>query len=107
MPLEHSSLSGPQKLPVRLFGFRSPVPPFSGALLGNEAIQVFPHLGYRPIPVRPISKLEALKRRRFTPETRADRVARSLAALYQPTSIRLTREQWKQLVEDPDTQDEV
>jgi hypothetical protein len=44
-------------------------------------------------------KLELLKRQRFTAEGKAERVARSLAALYQEESIHLTEDEWRQIVE--------
>lgn len=46
------------------------------------------------------SKLTVLKRRKFTPEGRERRIAASLAALEEPQPIALTREQWKEIVEE-------
>jgi len=43
--------------------------------------------------------LEKLLRLRFPPEKRAARIARALAALNQPPSIRLSKEEWKRIVE--------
>jgi hypothetical protein len=54
----------------------------------------------------PDSKLEALKRQRFGPEGKAERVARSLAALNQEGAIRLTPEEWRRIAEDPDIEDQ-
>jgi len=44
-------------------------------------------------------ELEKLIRLRFPPEKRAAQVARALAALNQPPSIRLSKEEWKRIVE--------
>jgi hypothetical protein len=52
------------------------------------------------------SKLEQLKRVRFTPETKAERVARSLAALDQVEPIHLTPSEWRFVAEDPDIEDQ-
>jgi hypothetical protein len=54
----------------------------------------------------PSSKLEAQKRRRFNPEGKAGRVARSLAALNDEVTIPLTPEGWRQIAEDPDIEDQ-
>ena len=61
---------------------------------------------FRAGPTDPISKLEALKKRRFSPEGRAERIARSLAALDQVATIRLTSEEWRQVAEDSDIEDQ-
>lgn len=98
---------------------------YSGGLLGNGAIQsairsLHVHTFSRPtysVPIhisrrfsvqQPTSKLEALKRERFTAEGRAERVARSLAALAESDRviIRLTPEDWKLIAEDPDLEDD-
>lgn len=50
--------------------------------------------------VSPTSKLEVLKKQRFNSTGKAERIARSLAALNQATSIQLTSEEWRQLAED-------
>jgi uncharacterized protein (DUF433 family) len=47
-------------------------------------------------------KLEAMIRERFTPETRAERMARSLAALHQEPTIKLSTEEWQRITEDAD-----
>ena len=104
---EHSFMSVPQGLPVYSFAFLPLTATSASALLGNKAIQMVRYVGYQPAPAKPVSKLEEMKRRRFTPETRAERVAMSLAALYQETSIRLTGEQWRELVQDSDIYDEL
>jgi len=46
--------------------------------------------------------LSDLKKERFTPEGRDERIARSLAALNQQTSIHLSPEEWQRIAEDPD-----
>ena len=55
---------------------------------------------------RAVSKLERLKRQRFTPEQKPQRVAKALAALYERESIILSAEEWKHVAEDPDIEDE-
>ncbi len=78
--------------------------PASGGFLANESIQS--HAAIRG-NVRwffmspPLSKLERLKMERFTPEGRAERIAKSLAALGQVQPIQLSREQWKAVAEAP------
>jgi len=44
-------------------------------------------------------ELEKLLRLRFPPEKRAAQIARAFAALNQPPSIRLSKEEWKRIVE--------
>jgi hypothetical protein len=92
----------------------------AGGLLGNNAVQSAARSIDLPQPIRERidavgprprrslarSKLEALKRRRFTPEGKAERVARSLAALHQKVSIQLTPEEWRWIAEDPDVEDQ-
>ena len=51
-------------------------------------------------------KLVEAKMQRFTAEGKRERVARSLAALNQQPAIRLTPEEWRQIVEDPDLEDQ-
>ena len=52
------------------------------------------------------SKLEELKRQHFDPETRAERIAKALAALYAPSALSLTPEQWKDAAENPELEEE-
>src|ERR1022692_4546815 len=52
------------------------------------------------------SRLETLKRARFTPQTRAERIARSLAALNQAVDFDLTPEEWRRIAEDPGVEDQ-
>ena len=47
-------------------------------------------------------ELEALKKQRFSPKGKAERVSRSLAALREDEKIGLTREDWRFIAEDPD-----
>ena len=58
-------------------------------------------------PVAPPSEkfLEA-KRQRFTADGKPERVSRSLAALSQEPYIRLAPDEWRQIVEDPDLEDQ-
>jgi hypothetical protein len=51
-------------------------------------------------------KFQEAKRRQFTPDGRQERISKSLAALSQPSSISLTREQWRRILEDPDIEDQ-
>ena len=92
-----------QKIPT-------PVVPISegGLGLGNSAIQFFS--GYRlpaPQQSKPVSKLEALKRMRFSVVGRAERIARSLEALNQVESLKLTPEEWHFFAEDVDLEDKI
>ncbi len=53
--------------------------------------------------LKPTPELQRLLRERFTPEGKAERVARALAALHAPLpEINLTPEQWKTIAEDDD-----
>ncbi len=51
-------------------------------------------------------KLEAMIRERFTPETRADRMARSLAALHQAPTIKLTPKEWQRIMDESELEDQ-
>lgn len=46
------------------------------------------------------SRLEVLKRQRFTPAGRSERIALSLNVLKQPQPIHISPEQWRMVVED-------
>jgi hypothetical protein len=65
---------------------------------------------HKPVDERPLApsseKLAEAKRRRFTAEDKDERIARSLVALYQPSQIKLTREEWRQITEDADLEDQ-
>ena len=94
-----------------------------GGLLGNGALQSAsiekgkwtPPYRFAPSKNAPVisvvgeasrlSKLEALKRERFRPEGKAERVVRSLAALNQAEPIELSLEEWRLITEDPDLLD--
>ena len=79
-----------------------------GMGLGNSALQ-FISGGFippRPLESRPISRLEALKRLHFSAAGRNERVARSLGALNQPETLRLTPEEWRFFAEDVDLEDQ-
>jgi hypothetical protein len=54
-----------------------------------------------------LRKLNALKKRRFTPVGREERIAKSLAVLREPHSIRLTAVDWHWFDEHSDIQDEL
>jgi hypothetical protein len=95
-----------------------------GGLLGNGALQSAsietskwtPPYRFAPSKNAPVisvvreeasrlSKLEALKTERFRPEGKAERVARSLAALNQAEPIELSLKEWRLITEDPDLLD--
>jgi hypothetical protein len=51
-------------------------------------------------------KLRELKRARFTPEGKDERVARSLAALNQQAGISLSTDSWRHIIEESDLEDQ-
>jgi hypothetical protein len=51
-------------------------------------------------------KLAELKKARFAPDGKEERIARSLAALNQEVGIRLSSEEWKRIIEDPELEDQ-
>jgi hypothetical protein len=55
---------------------------------------------------KPNARLAEAKKKRFTAEAKRERVARSLAALNQPPSIRLAPNQWRQIVDDSALKDQ-
>jgi len=95
-----------------------------GSVLGNPSLQAGTpqfsedwfsvlHLSYwlspyalRAATSQRLSRLEALKRERFTPEGKAERVAKSLAALAEDETIQLTAQEWRLIAEDPDLEDQ-
>ncbi len=52
------------------------------------------------------ARLEEMVKQRFTPDGKAERVAKALAALYQEEPIKLSPEEWKWVAEDPDLEDQ-
>ncbi|MEW6211040.1 MAG: UPF0175 family protein [Acidobacteriota bacterium] len=54
----------------------------------------------------PRARLQALIKQRFTPEGKAERVARSLAALNRVVPTDLSPEELKWIAEDPDIEDQ-
>ncbi len=52
-----------------------------------------------------LSRLELLKRAHFTPEGKAERVARALAALHEDERIKLSPEKWKWVAENSSIED--
>ncbi len=52
------------------------------------------------------ARLEELIKQRFTPEGKAERVAKALA-LYQQESIKLSPEEWKWVPEEADLEDQL
>jgi hypothetical protein len=93
---------------------------YGSGLLGNTAQQVVPSLvndagkfeivesAERILPLEnpKRSKLENLKKRHFDPEHKTARIAKSLAALEQKQSIKLSPEEWLQIMEDVDLEDQ-
>ena len=51
-------------------------------------------------PIQSTPTLEELKRQKFTPHGRDERIAASLAALNAPQAIELTTAEWKAIVEE-------
>ncbi len=47
-------------------------------------------------------RLEELVKQRFTPEGKAERVAKALSALHQEETIKLSPEEWRWVAEDPE-----
>jgi hypothetical protein len=82
-----------------------------GGLLGNNATQLLESSGNIVLlmssPGTPLSRLQELKARKFTLADRGERVARSLAALQEPGSIRLNEEDWRWLDEHSSIEDEL
>ncbi|MCX6909619.1 MAG: hypothetical protein NTY01_16460 [Verrucomicrobia bacterium] len=54
----------------------------------------------------PRSRLDWFKQHRFTPADKDERVARSMRALAQPVSIKLSVEQWREVAESADAEDQ-
>ncbi len=82
-----------------------------GELLGNQKIQV-PSAGgptalITSAPRTPLTRLEELKRRRFPPAGKEERVARALAALHQPGAIQLSAEDWRWFDENADSEEDL
>jgi hypothetical protein len=64
------------------------------------------HKPVEPAALLRSEKLVEAKRERFTTEGKEERIAKSLAALKQPPSIRLASTEWRRIVEDPDLEDQ-
>lgn len=62
------------------------------ALLGLGGAQVIIHVTWKN--EKPMSKIEQLKARKFTPLGKQERIARSLAVLQQPGAIQLSQDDW-------------
>src|SRR6266498_1171724 len=73
--------------------------PFQVAAIGIPEMPFFVHS-------TPTSKLQVLKRKRFTTADRTARIQRSLAALNQPETLQLTAQEWHFFSEDPDLDDQ-
>jgi hypothetical protein len=107
-------LAQPQNPPVPV-GF--PLSDFTvnSGLLGNRSIQIHQtfadadnltaNLRRLLTLARPALKLALLKRQKFTPEGREQRIAASLAALNAQQPTELTLAQWKAIVEEVEDED--
>ena len=86
------------------------IPPATqgGLGLGNSALQFISGLfiPQRPLESRLTSRLEILKQVHFSVAGRTERIARSLAALNQPETLKLTPEEWRFFAEDVDLEDQ-
>ena len=82
--------------------------------LGEKSAQLYPYqlaavrISGMPffVQANPTSKLQILKRKRFTPQDRTARIQRSLDALNQPETLQLTAQEWRFFAEDPDLDDQ-
>ena len=79
-----------------------------GVSLGNSALQFLsgPFSPGRPLEWGLTRRLEALKQLHFSVAGRNERIARSLAALNQPETLRLTPEEWRFFAEDVGLEDQ-
>jgi len=85
----------------------------NAGLLGNKSIQAFTtiYIGVSGAlhrfltQAQPGAKLALLKRSKFTPEGRQERIAASLAALNAPQPTNLTLTQWKEILEEVEDED--
>ena len=88
--------------------------PFEQGSLGQLSSQLYPFQVASPTGTGTVgspfvvhsTKLQLLKRKRFTAQGRVERIQRSLAALNQPETLRLTPQQWRFFAEDPDLDDQ-
>lgn len=55
---------------------------------------------------KPTGSLEELIRKQFTPEGKAERVSRALAALNEQEPIKLAPAEWRWVAEDADLEDQ-
>jgi hypothetical protein len=82
----------------------------SGGLLDNATLQsATPWTSVLFImqpPESPRSRLQLFKRQQFDPAHKVERVARSLRALAEPASIKLSVEQWREVVESAEAEDQ-
>lgn len=87
----------------------------NGSSLGNRSMQISTNLAdsnslgdaFRAmlIPAQPAVRLALLKRQKFTPEGREQRIEASLAALNAAQPTELTLAQWKELLEEAEDED--
>ena len=112
---------GPQQPPAALQDVAAPrLAQFSG-LLGNlraqspvsaesefrdEELWLWASLNRQFGSARPESKLATLKRQRFSPEGRDERIRVALASLEAPQPTRLTLEEWKAVITEVESEDE-
>jgi hypothetical protein len=89
-----------------LLGNRRAQGPTATAEFEEADLWLWTMLRERLATARPESKLAILKRHKFTPEGRERRIDASLAALEAPQPTVLTREQWREIVEEIEDEDE-
>ena len=87
------------------------IPPAAqgGLGLGNSALQFISGLSIPQMPLessRLTPRLETLKQVHFSVAGRTERIARSLAALNQRETLRLTPAEWRFFAEDVDLEDQ-
>jgi len=54
----------------------------------------------------PAGALQQMVQKRFTPEDKAERVSRALAAINEEEPIKLSPEQWRRVAEDVDLEEQ-
>jgi len=89
-----------------LLGNQRAQTPVATAEFGDYELWLWTMLGKEFGAARSDSKLAIVKRQKFTPEGRAQRIAASIAALEARQPTVLTREQWKEIVEEAEDDDD-
>ncbi len=83
-----------------LLGNQRTQAPTAAAEFGEDELWLWTMLSRQFGAARPDSKLAILKRQKFTAEGRERRIAVSIAALESSQPTVLTREQWREIVEE-------